>query len=133
MTEVILGALTGSGVCGIVLALLNRKWSQSDKLDAMVKDLRAHIKADDERYIKQCRTRILRFNDELIRGLHHTKEHFDDVLNDITEYTRYCREHEDFQNEKAVEAIANAKRVYRHCEKTGSFLQREEQTDEDTE
>lgn len=126
MTDAILGALTGSGVCGIILALLQRKWSRNDKLDALGTDLRAHIKADDERYIKQCRTRILRFNDELIRGLHHTKEHFDDVLDDITEYTRYCREHEDFENEKAVEAIANVKRVYRHCEETGGFLRQED-------
>lgn len=130
MSEIILGlvgALTGSGVCGVIVAVLQRKWSQSDKLDTMSDALNKHIKDDDERYIKQCRTRILRFNDELIRGVHHSKEHFDDILDEITEYTRYCEEHRDFKNEKAVEAIANVKRVYRHCEQTHSFLRQEEE------
>ena len=128
MSEIILGlvgALTGSGVCGVIIAVLQRKWSQSDKLDLMSEALNKHIKTDDERYIKQCRTRILRFNDELIRGVHHTKEHFDDILDDITEYTRYCEEHRDFKNEKAVEAIANVKRVYRDCERFNAFLTQE--------
>lgn len=128
MIELILGlvgALTGSGVCGLIIVILQRKWSQSDKLDSIANKLDKHITDDDERYIKQCRTRILRFNDELIRGIHHTKEHFGDVLDDITEYGVYCGEHKEFKNEKAVEAIANIKRVYRNCEKDNSFLRQE--------
>ena len=93
-----------------------------DKLDEIQKKLEAHCKTDDERYTKQCRTRILRFNDEIIRGMHHTKEHFDDVLDDITEYSRYCEMHKDFKNEKAVQAIANVTRTYQRCEEENSFL-----------
>ena len=128
MNEIVLGlvgAFTGSGVCGVIIAVLQRKWSQHDKLDAISHALNKHIKNDDERHIKQCRRRILRFNDELIRGVKHTKEHFNDILEDITEYGRYCEEHRDFKNEKAVEAIANVKRVYRECEKHNSFLRQE--------
>lgn len=125
MTEIVLGlvgALTGSGAMTVVLALLQRKWQRQDKLDEIQRSLDAHCKMDDERYAKQCRTRILRFNDEVIRGMHHTKEHFDDVLDDITEYTRYCDENKDFKNEKAVQAIANVRRTYQKCEEENSFL-----------
>lgn len=118
----ILGAVTGSGVTGVVLAILQRRWQRQDKLDEIQKSLEAHCKSDDERYIKQCRTRILRFNDEVIRGMEHTEEHFNDVLDDITEYTRYCNEHKDFKNEKAVLAIENVKRVYRWCAENDKFL-----------
>jgi hypothetical protein len=126
----VVGAVTGSGVCGIVLAILQRRWAQADKLADIGAQLAGHIKADDERYARQCRARVLRFNDELIRGLYHTKEHFDDVLGDMTEYNKYCEEHRDFKNEKAVEAMANIKRVYRICESTNGFLQRKEQSNE---
>lgn len=118
----VLGLITGSGVTTFVLTLLQRKWQKHDKLDEIQKKLEAHCKTDDERYTKQCRTRILRFNDEIIRGMHHTKEHFDDVLDDITEYSRYCETHKDFKNEKAVQAIANVTRTYQRCEEENSFL-----------
>ena len=118
----ILAAFTGMGFATIVVALLNRRWQQADKLDGIRDSLEAHISRDDERYAKQCRTRILRFNDELIRGYRHTKEHFDDVLEDITEYKQYCRDHTDFKNEKAVMAIANVQRVFQLCEADNSFL-----------
>lgn len=129
MTEIILGlvgALTGSGAMTVVLALLQRKWQQRDKLDEIKKSLEAHVNADDERYIKQCRTRILRFSDEVIRGMEHTEEHFNDVLDDITDYTRYCNEHKDFKNEKAVLAIENVKQAYRWCAENDKFLRRKE-------
>lgn len=118
----IIGALTGSGVTAIILAVLQRYWQKNDKLEEINKKLDSHCKVDDERYVKQCRTRILRFNDEVIRGAHHTKEHFGDVLDDITEYTRYCEANKDFKNEKAVMAIANVERVYEQCERNNSFL-----------
>lgn len=121
----VLGLLTGSSVTTFVLTLLQRHWKKNDSLEEIKTQLAAHCKADDERYIKQCRTRILRFNDEVIRGMHHTEEHFNDVMEDITEYNRYCDEHRDFKNEKAVMAIANIQRVYKICMEEDSFLRAE--------
>jgi hypothetical protein len=34
------------------------------------------------------------------------------VLADIDFYERYCRDHEDYRNNRAVHAIANISRVY---------------------
>lgn len=74
--------------------------------------LEAHIKADDENRADERRTNILRFNNELIRGLPHTKEEFVEILADIDVYERYCKNHPEYENNRAVHAIANIGRVY---------------------
>lgn len=74
--------------------------------------LDAHIKADEEYNADARRTRILRFNNELIRDVPHTKEDFIDILADIDDYEDFCRKHPDYKNNRAVHAIANIGRVY---------------------
>lgn len=71
-----------------------------------------HIKTDDERAADMHRARILRFNQELIRSIPHTREEFIEALTEIDRYQRFCREHPDYPNSRAVHAIANIGRVY---------------------
>lgn len=68
------------------------------------------------------RYRILRFNDELLHGVKHTKEHFDQILEDIARYEAFCEAHEDFVNSKAVMASSNIKRKYQERLDKGDFL-----------
>ena len=49
-----------------------------------------HIKTDDERAADMHRARILRFNQELIRQIPHTREEFIEVLTEIDRYQRFC-------------------------------------------
>lgn len=93
-----------------------------DKVEQTQRSLEKHIEAEAERDAKECRLRILRFNDEIIRKEKHTQEHFNDILDDITAYERYCDEHPKYENNKAVLAIENIKRIYRRCEAENSFL-----------
>lgn len=74
--------------------------------------LDAHIKADDENRADERRANILRFNNELIREIPHTKEEFVEILADIDVYERYCKNHTEYKNKRAVHAIANIGRVY---------------------
>ena len=69
-----------------------------------------------------CRYRILRFNDEILHEQKHTKEHFDQILDDVTRYEKFCAEHPEYENNKAVLAIENIKRVYQNCSNDNSFL-----------
>ena len=71
-----------------------------------------HIRTDDERAADMHRARILRFNQELIRQIPHTREEFIEVLTEIDSYQQFCREHPDYPNSRAVHAIANIGRVY---------------------
>lgn len=81
-------------------------------LETVKKDLADHIRIDGERDADEHRSRILRFNNELLRDIPHTKEEFIDVLADIDFYERYCDTHKDYKNNRAVHAIANISRVY---------------------
>lgn len=67
------------------------------------------------------RTRILRFNGEIKRGIHHDEEEFNDCLGAIDYYEDYCRQHPDYPNSKAVMAIANVKKVYQKAYSKNDF------------
>ena len=92
---------------------------QVKKLASKVDDLE---KADELERVRDARQRILRFNDEILCGQKHSKEHFDEILDDITIYEHYCADHEDYENNKAVLAIATIKRIYDKCMDTHDFL-----------
>ena len=89
--------------------------------DIMAK-LEEHIRVDDERDADMHRYRLLRFNTELLRKTRHTKEEFDEILYSVTYYERYCEDHPKYENNRAVLAIENIKRVYRECLETNDFL-----------
>ena len=82
------------------------------ELEKTQKKLEAHIQADDERNADMHRARILRFNNELLRDIPHTKEDFINILADIDDYKAYCRAHEEYKNSRAVHAIANIEKNY---------------------
>lgn len=89
--------------------------------DIMAK-LEEHIRVDDERDADMHRYRLLRFNTELLRKTRHTKEEFDEILYSVTYYERYCEDHPKYENNRAVLAIENIKRVYKECMETNDFL-----------
>lgn len=92
------------------------------ELDTVKKDLADYVKANEVRNADEHRARILRFNNELLRDISHTKEEFIDVLADIDFYERYCRDHKDYENNRAVHAIANISRSYDERLRRHDFL-----------
>lgn len=128
--EIVLAAFASSGLFSLLQFLIKRhdekkgKTAELDKkIDGIRKDLddmRAEIKKGDA---LQARRRILRFNDELLVEIKHTKAMFDDVLEDIDLYTAFCKAHtQDFTNHKAGLAMEHIKNVYLKCEQEASFL-----------
>lgn len=91
-----------------------------------VRDTRAeldkHIKLDNERNADLHRARILQFNNELLRDIPHTREDFIDILEEIDYYESYCKNHQEYKNNRAVHAIANIERVYDERLKKHDFL-----------
>ena len=56
---------------------------------------------------------ILSFNRELLQdNIPHTQEDFIETLSEIDFYERYCKEHPEYENNRAVLAIQNIERVY---------------------
>lgn len=68
------------------------------------------------------RNRILLFGDEARRGVKHSEEHFNQVLEDITDYELYCSKHPEFPNEKAVITCRRIKEIYEKCLIDKDFL-----------
>lgn len=96
--------------------------TMQQRLEEMQKKLDEHVVTDDDREARSQRTQILRFNDELIHGVRHTKEHFDEMQVVIHDYGTYCGTHKDFPNGRCVHAIANINRVYDELLESHDFL-----------
>lgn len=90
---------------------------------AIAKKLDEHISTDDRRDADRHRMEILRFNNELLRSIDHTKEEFIEVLAEIDAYERFCEDHPDYPNNRAVLAIENIRENYRERLKKHDFLQ----------
>ena len=93
-----------------------------DKLEKLEKEM-CEIKSEAaENVAKQARVRILRFGDEIYNDVLHTKEHFNQILQDITEYEHYCKNHKDFENDMTVATTKRIKEVYQQCLENKAFL-----------
>lgn len=90
---------------------------------AIEKKLDAHIATDDKRDADSHRVKILQFNNELLRSIDHTKEEFIEVLAEIDAYERFCDDHPDYPNNRAVLAIENIRENYKERLKKHDFLQ----------
>ena len=75
-----------------------------------------HTSASNKRRI------ILEFNDDIMSGRKFSQEHWDSILETIDRYEKYCAEHTDFKNSKAMLSIQNIKDEYKVCLKEGEFL-----------
>ena len=93
-----------------------------DKVDSLSQKVDELEEAEERERIRFARQRILRFNDEILCGQKHSKEHFDETLEDITAYEHYCNTHKDYENDKAILAIETVREVYKQCMKTHDFL-----------
>lgn len=93
--------------------------SKVDRLSGDVQSLRNEC---EERAANACRTRILRFNDEILHNVKHTKEHFDQILIDIDTYEEYCQSHPNYKNNIACLAIDRIRKAYQKCCEEGTFL-----------
>lgn len=93
--------------------------SRVDTLDERAQQSEA---LQSERDAKTARTNILRFGDEIRIGTRHSKESFDEILSDITEYESYCTTHQDFKNNRTKSTEKIIIEVYEHCLRTDSFL-----------
>lgn len=84
----------------------------SDKIDALSDKVGKLEAKEDERDAVNKRVRILRFEDELQREQRHTKDSFDQVLSDITDYNEYCAGHPHFRNDQTATTVEHIKKVY---------------------
>ena len=113
-------AVVGSNALwGFIQFLIQRKDNKSDcskKIIEMIEKLDGKIdKLDDElgeRSAISCRVRIIKFMDEILEGWSHSHDSYVQVMQDITDYLRYCHEHPEFKNHQTETTIAYIKTDY---------------------
>ena len=118
---------TGGSVLLIVLTLVQVAPIRINPWSAIARTIGKALNADlnekmDANEAKTARYRILRFDDEIRHKMRHSKEHFDQIIEDVDTYERYCQDHPRFPNGKAVSATDNVKRTYEKCKDENSFL-----------
>ena len=123
MVEIVMAVL-GSSVLTVIINrvfnILDRKKDKQDQIiseiNEMKNELYKHIDDDEKHRADMCRARILRFSDELRRGISHSEESFNNILEDIDNYISYCTQHESvYINSKANAAIRNIKTTHDKC------------------
>ena len=117
-----------------ISALLNWIGKRTNlDLTTQFKQLKKEVEALSEKYDQieqdnerrdavECRVRILRFSDELRRGVDHSQESFEQTFEDIDFYEKYCIEHPLFRNNKTVIANERIKAAYKNCLEKNNFL-----------
>lgn len=116
MSETVLGVvaalLSATALWDFVKFLISRK----DAKQASNNDLRKAIEVLSDKVDRNqailARTHILRFDDELLNDIKHSKEYFSQQLQDIDTYEAYCQLHPDFKNSYATAAIEHIKKTY---------------------
>ena len=117
--ETFIGVLLGGGILTFLQFLISRWDKKHDRLaevkkaiDGLEEKILQLSQKSDERDAENRRVRILRFEDELQAEKRHSKESFDQVMQDITEYENYCRAHPDFKNHQTKATIEHIDKVY---------------------
>lgn len=127
--QTIIGMLIGGGLIGLIEFLIRRsddKKEKNSKVLAAIQALSDKITAIEGRMDKgnadSARRRILAFDDELRRGLDHSEESYNQILQDIKFYRDFCRTHDDYENDKATSAIAHIRETYQHVKNENKFI-----------
>lgn len=117
--QTFLGIILGGSFLAFIEFLINRHDKRTDKLNTILEKITALEKKvddldrkDDEQNAISARIRILRFADDLMEGRERSKESYDQCLEDIDTYEKYCNAHHEFQNGKTVATIAYIRSVY---------------------
>ena len=93
-----------------------------EKVETLTRDVKQNEADDDEQWAAVSRTHILRFGDEILHGMSHSKEHFNQVLLDISKYEQYCESHPQYINNIATATIQQIKKTYQKCLDENNFL-----------
>lgn len=127
--QTLIGGLVGGGLIGFIEFLIRRNDAKHDKHDEVLARLDAidDKMGDIEYQLKankadDARNRILMFDDEIRRSIQHSEESYNQILESINFYNKFCHENPQYENSKAVNAIANINKVYQQVKFEDRFI-----------
>lgn len=116
---IFIAVIGSNALWGFIQFLVQRKDNKEDcskKIIEMIKKLDEKIDTLggelSERSAIACRVRIIKFMDEILEGWSHSHDSYTQVMQDITNYLRYCAEHPNFKNHQTEASIEHIKADY---------------------
>ena len=111
-------------ICFLLLSLIEISPIKVNPWSALAKWLRRQLSLDtiEEDLMDSRRTRIIRFDDELIEKREHRKDMFDAILVDCDKYEKFCKSHHGYVNSVADDSIHHIKEVYSELKREDAFL-----------
>lgn len=108
----------------LVLSLVEISPIKINPWSALCKWLQRQLSLDEikDDLMDSRRTRIIRFDDELIEKRPHRKDMFDAILIDCDKYEKYCKMHHGYINSVANDSIQHIKEVYAELKREDAFL-----------
>lgn len=71
----------------------------------------------------QCRVRFMLFADELVHGEpRHSKDHYEQTMEDIKDYMKYCEKHPEFKNDITEASIELIQERFKEHLRKNDFL-----------
>lgn len=113
--------LSATAVWDFVKFLINRKDDTKAQIIEVKKSINKLSERIDENQAILARTHIIRFDDELLNDVKHSKEYFSQTLQDIDVYEAFCMDHPNFKNSYATAAINHIRSTYDDLLKTHSL------------
>ena len=104
--------LSATAVWDFVKFLINRKDDTKAQIVEVKKSINKLGERINENQAVLARTHILRFDDELLNDVKHSKEYFSQTLQDIDVYEAFCMDHPNFKNSFATAAINHILKTY---------------------
>lgn len=123
IATIMIAVVSSSGLWMLLQFLIDRKDKTAEKIDKIMEIVTEVSNRVDTTNATNARTRILRFDDELINGVHHSKEYFQQTLEEIDTYEEYCDRHPKYKNNACILAIEHIRRVYTKLLDEGGFIQ----------
>lgn len=107
---------------GIIPTIISNRKKTQATIEKVQDTLNKHIKENEDEKARNQRYRILRFYDEICEGRRHSESHFEDILDDCSEYRKYTATHPDFKNNRGEIAMEEIQETYRRVKHDGGFL-----------
>lgn len=123
MKELVIAILASGGLFSFIQFFITFGFSRKDKTKEIEKQLKTIEENQQEGFKKLnmkvdynaavlARTHILRFNDEILNGMKHSREYWRQQLDDCDTYEQFCKEHPKFKNSYTEIADRNIKTTY---------------------
>ena len=118
---VIVAIIGSNALWGFLQFLLERKDKKNDCSKKILEAIQKINNKIDQRTAIGCRIRILKFMDEIIEGWEHSKDSYNQIMRDITDYLQYCDDHPQFLNHQTDATIERLKKDYEQRLATNDF------------